>query len=124
MKPETETTIMKDHFMKSKKEAVTCLRAMGAELPDGMDPCSWEGVMTMYEDVLAHGKADKRAAAGMAVMKWMHYHEECETYAAVEAAEKILESEMSAPEEHAEEPAEEHVGTPAKPAPAEAPAKK
>lgn len=122
MKPETEATIMKDHFMKSKKEAVTCLRAMGAELPDGMDPCSWEGVMTMYEDVLAHGKADKRAAAGMAVMKWMHYHEECMTYAAVEAAEKILESEMSAPEEeHAEVPAEQ---APVEPVPAEAAPKK
>lgn len=122
MKPETEMTIMKDHFAKSKKEAVTCLRAMGAELPEGMDPCSWEGVMTMYEDVLAHGKADKRAAAGMAVMKWMHYHEECMTYAAVEAAEKILESEMSAPEdEHADTPAEQ---APAEQAPAEAAAKK
>lgn len=105
MKPETETAIMKDHFEKSKKEAVTCLRAMGAELPKDMDPCSWEGVMTMYEDVLAHGKADKRAAAGMAVMKWMHYHEECMTYAAVEAAGKILESEAAAPGEEA--PAEE-----------------
>lgn len=110
MKPETETTIMKDHFMKSKKEAVTCLRAMGAELPEGMDPYSWEGVMTMYEDVLAHGKADKRAAAGMAVMKWMHYHEECATYEALEKAERMLESEMEAP---AEEPAPVE---PAKPA--------
>lgn len=121
MKPETEATIMKDHFMKSKKEAVTCLRAMGAELPEGMDPCSWEGVMTMYEDVLAHGKPPQKAAAGMAVMKWMHYHEECMTYEAVEAAEKILESEMSAPEE---EHAEEHAETPAEPAPAGAAAKK
>ena len=122
MKPETEATIMKDHFEKSKKEAVTCLRAMGAELPDGMDPCSWEGVMTMYEDVLAHGKPAQKAAAGMAVMKWMHYHEECMTYAAVEAAEKILESEMSAPEEeHAEAPAEQ---APVEPAPAEAAPKK
>ena len=110
MKPETEMTIMKDHFMKSKKEAVTCLRAMGAELPEGMDPCSWEGVMTMYEDILANGKPAQKAAAGMAVMKWMHYHEECMTYAAVEAAEKILESEMEAP---AEEPAPTE---PAKPA--------
>lgn len=116
MKPETEATIMKDHFMKSKKEAVTCLRAMGAELPKDMDPCSWEGVMTMYEDVLAHGKPAQKAAAGMAVMKWMHYHEECMTYAAVEAAEKILESEMPVPEEeHAETPAEQ---APAEPAPA------
>lgn len=122
MKPETEATIMKDHFMKSKKEAVTCLRAMGAELPEGMDPCSWEGVMTMYEDVLAHGKPPQKAAAGMAVMKWMHYHEECMTYEAVEAAEKILESEMSAPEEeHAEAPAEQ---APVEPVPAEAAAKK
>ena len=117
MKPETETTTMKDHFAKGKKEAVTCLRAMGAELPEGMDPCSWEGVMTMYEDVLAHGKPPQKAAAGMAVMKWMHYREECMTYEAVEAAEKILESEMSAPEE-------EHAETPAEPAPAEAAAKK
>jgi hypothetical protein len=27
MKPETETAVMKAHFEKSKKEAVTCLRA-------------------------------------------------------------------------------------------------
>jgi len=121
MKPETEATIMKDHFMKSKKEAVTCLRAMGAELPEGMDPCSWEGVMTMYEDVLAHGKPPQKAAAGMAVMKWIHYHEECATYAAVEAAEKILESEMSAPEEHAEAPEDQ---APTEPVPAEPAAKK
>lgn len=33
MKPETETAVMKAHFEKSKREAVTCLRAMGAELP-------------------------------------------------------------------------------------------
>lgn len=122
MKPETETAVMKAHFEKSKKEAVTCLRAMGAELPDSMDPCSWEGVMTMYEDVLANGKPAQKAAAGMAVMKWIHYHEECATYAAVEAAEKILESEMSAPdEEHAETPAEP---VPAEPAPAEVAPKK
>lgn len=94
MKPETETAVMKAHFEKSKKEAVTCLRAMGAELPDTMDPCSWEGVMTMYEDVIAHGKPPQRAAAGMAVMKWIHYHEECATYAALEAAAKVVESEM------------------------------
>lgn len=36
MKPETEMAVMKAHFEKSKKEAVTCLRAMGAELPEGM----------------------------------------------------------------------------------------
>lgn len=94
MKPETETAVMKAHFEKSKKEAVTCLRAMGAELPDGMDPCSWEGVMTMYEDVLAHGKPPQKAAAGLAAMKWLHYHEECATYAALEAAEKVVEAEM------------------------------
>lgn len=110
MKPETEATIMKDHFMKSKKEAVTCLRAMGAELPDGMDPCSWEGVMTMYEDVLAHGKPAQKAAAGLAVMKWTHYHEECATYETLEKAEAVLEAEMEAP---AEEPAPVE---PAKPA--------
>lgn len=121
MKPETEATIMKDHFTKSKKEAVTCLRAMGAELPENMDPCSWEGVMTMYEDVLAHGKPPQQAAAGMAVMKWLHYHEECATYAAVEAAEKILDSEMSAPEEPAKAPAEQ---APEEPAPAEVAPKK
>lgn len=122
MKPETETAVMKAHFEKSKKEAVTCLRAMGAELPEGMDPCSWEGVMTMYEDVLAHGKPPQKAAAGMAVTKWIHYHEECMTYAAVEAAEKILESEMSVPEdEHAEAPAEQ---APVESAPAEAAPKK
>ena len=94
MKPETETAVMKAHFEKSKKEAVTCLRAMGAELPDGMDPCSWEGVMTMYEDVLANGRPEQRAAAGLAAMKWLHYHEECATYAALEAAAKVVESEM------------------------------
>ena len=94
MKPETETAVMKAHFEKSKKEAVTCLRAMGAELPDNMDPHSWEGVMTMYADVIADGTPDQKAAAGMAVMKWMHYHEECATYAALEAAEKVVESEM------------------------------
>lgn len=94
MKPETETAVMKAHFEKSKREAVTCLRAMGAELPEGMDPCSWEGVMTMYEDVLAHGKPEQKAAAGLAVMKWLHYHEECATYAALEAAAKVVESEM------------------------------
>ena len=94
MKPETETAVMKAHFEKSKKEAVTCLRAMGAELPDGMDPCSWEGVMTMYEDVVSHGKPAQKAAAGMAAMKWLHYHEECATYAALEAAEKVVESEI------------------------------
>ena len=120
MKPETEATIMKDHFMKSKQEAVTCLRAMGAELPEGMDPCSWEGVMTMYEDVLANGKPAQKAAAGMAVMKWMHYHEECMTYEAVEAAEKILESEMSVPEEEHAETLEEQVPA----VPAEAASKK
>jgi hypothetical protein len=65
MKPETEATVMKDHFMKSKEEAVTCLRAMGAELPEGMDPCSWEGVMTMYEDVIAHGKPPQNAQASI-----------------------------------------------------------
>lgn len=117
MKPETETAIMKDHFEKSKREAVTCLRAMGAELPKDMDPCSWEGVMTMYEDVLAHGRPSQKAAAGMAVMKWMHYHEECATYEALEKAEKMLESEMSAPEE-------EHAEVPAEPAPADAAQKK
>ena len=96
MKPETETAVMKAHFEKSKKEAVTCLRAMGAELPDGMDPCSWEGVMTMYEDVLANGKPAQKAAAGMAVMKWLHYHEECATYAALEKAEELLAAEAAA----------------------------
>ena len=30
MKPETETAIMKAHFDKSKRKAVTCLRVMGA----------------------------------------------------------------------------------------------
>lgn len=115
MKPETETAVMKAHFEKSKKEAVTCLRAMGAELPEGMDPCSWEGVMTMYEDVIAHGKPPQKAAAGMAVTKWVHYHEECETYAAIEAAAKVVESEMG---EGAAEPAKEE------PAPADADPKK
>lgn len=77
----------------------------------------------MYEDVIGHGKPGQRAAAGMAVMKWIHYHEECATYAAVEAAEKILESEMSAPEEHAEAPEEQAPAEPAS-APAEPAAKK
>lgn len=106
MKPETETAVMKAHFEKSKREAVTCLRAMGAELPDGMDPCSWEGVMTMYEDVIAHGKPAQRAAAGLAAMKWLHYHEECATYAALEAAEKVVESEMGDGDAGHAEPAE------------------
>lgn len=117
MKPETESAVMHDHFEKSKKEAVTCLRAMGAELPEGMDPCSWEGVMTMYEDVLAHGKPAQRAAAGLAVMKWLHYHEECATYAALEAAEKVVESEIGEGEsahEPAHEPANEPAHEPAK----------
>ena len=123
MKPETETAVMKAHFEKNKKEAVTCLRAMGAELPEGMDPCSWEGMMTMVADVFDHTKSgEKRSAAIGAFGKWIHYNEECATYAALEAAEKILESEMSAPEEeHAEAPAEQ---APAEPAPAEAAAKK
>lgn len=97
MKPETEMQVKKDLFMKKKREAVSCLRAMGAELPDGMDPCSWEGVMTMYHDVLANGSAEKRAAAGMAVNKWVHYHEECETMEAVAGAENILSVEMGEP---------------------------
>lgn len=119
MKPETETAVMKAHFEKSKREAVTCLRAMGAELPDNMDPCSWEGVMTMYEDVIAHGKPPQKAAAGMAVMKWIHYHEECATYAALEAAEKVVESEMGEGDaghgEPAQEPAQEPAKAPAAP---------
>ena len=105
MKPETETAVMKAHFEKSKKEAVTCLRAMGAELPENMDPCSWEGVMTMYEDVLASGRPEQKAAAGMAVMKWIHYHEECATYEAVEAAEKVVEAETGGAPEPGHEPA-------------------
>lgn len=104
MKPETETAVMKAHFEKSKKEAVTCLRAMGAELPDNMDPCSWEGMMTMVADVFDHTKSgEKRSAAIGAFGKWIHYNEECETYAALEAAAKVVESEMG---EGAAEPVE------------------
>ena len=115
MKPETETAVMKAHFEKSKKEAVTCLRTMGAELPDGMDPCSWEGVMTMYEDVLANGRPEQRAAAGLAAMKWLHYHEECATYAALEAAAKVVESEMGEGDAGHGEPVQEPVKAPAGP---------
>jgi hypothetical protein len=95
MKPETEMAVMKAHFEKSKKEAATCLRAMGAELPEGMDPCSWEGMMTMVADVFDHTKSgEKRSAAIGAFGKWIHYNEECATYAALEAAAKVVESEM------------------------------
>ena len=59
--------------------------------------------MTMVADVFDHTKSgEKRAAAIGAFGKWIHYNEECATYAALEAAEKVVESEMG---EEAAEPA-------------------
>lgn len=116
MKPETETAVMKAHFEKSKREAVTCLRAMGAELPAGMDPCSWEGMMTMVADVFDHTKSgEKRSAAIGAFGKWIHYNEECATYAALEAAEKVVESEMAEGDAEPPEAKKEPAKAPAAP---------
>lgn len=98
MKPETETTLMKQHFQDMQEDAARCLLAMGAEPKEGVEPRSWEGVMTMLEDVMGHGSPAQKAAAVLAAAKWMHGRMECETMLAREGAERLMEIEGAAPE--------------------------
>lgn len=97
MKPETETMLMKQHFQAMKESAAKCLLAMGAEPKEGVEPCSWEGMMTMLEDVMGHGSPAQKAAAVLAAAKWTHGHLECETMSALEGAETLLATEAGDP---------------------------
>lgn len=123
MKKTTECKFMKRRFEKMKSDAVNCLLASGAEVPQGVEPNSWEGMMALAEDVERHGKAQHRAGAMFAVAKWIHGCMELQTLEAKTEMEELLESEMAEEQPEGGKPAEEHPAEGEKPAEPE-PAKK
>jgi hypothetical protein len=95
MTDETEYKIKKALFARMREKAVACLHAMGACAGDH-EPDSWEGVMTMLEDVLAHSHdATKQSAAILASEKWMHAYLECETMKEVAETAEMIAHEMA-----------------------------
>jgi hypothetical protein len=77
MTQETKHKIKMKLLADAKERAVANLRSMDA-CPGDYEPNTWEGVMTMYADVLDRGSPEDKAAAGMAVSKWTWAHAECE----------------------------------------------
>lgn len=108
MKKTTECKLMKKRFEKMKSDAVKCLLASGAEVPQGVEPNSWEGMMALAEDIERHGKAQHRVGAMFAVAKWTHGCMELQTLEAKTEMEELLESEMAEEQPaEGEKPAEE-----------------
>lgn len=76
----------------------------GAEPGADVCPNSWEGMMAMVEDVMAHGSPEKKAGAVFAVACWVWGRKEHDLYEKV--AEIIDGMEAEAPAEAPEpEPA-------------------
>ena len=96
MTHETKKELKHGFYADSKKKAVMCMTAMGAKPKEGVEPDSWEGVMTMLEDVFKRGGYDEKAAGVLAVAKWIWAHMECEAEKVVEGAEAMVAKEIEA----------------------------
>lgn len=99
MTHETKIKVKMDFYEESKKQAVQCLRGMGAEVEGETDPNTWEGVMQMVSDVIRHGNADKQASAIMAAAKWSWANCECQVHRHVSETKEMIEKEVSAAKE-------------------------
>lgn len=99
MTHETKIKVKMDFYEESKKQAVQCLRGMGAEVEGETDPNTWEGVMQMVSDVIRHGNADKQASAVMAAAKWSWANCECQVHRHVSETKEMIEKEVEAAKE-------------------------
>jgi hypothetical protein len=73
------------------------MTAMGAKPKDGVEPNSWEGMMSMAEYVLGHRPTDGEVASTMmAVARWNAADVECGKYDAMKAAREMIEREVAA----------------------------
>lgn len=96
MTHETEMELKHGFYADAKKKAAMCMTAMGAKPKDGVAPDSWEGVMTMLEDVFKRGTDADKSAAVLAAAKWIWAHMECEAEKVVEGAEDMIAREVEA----------------------------
>ena len=101
MTQETKHKIKMKLLADAKERMVANLRSMSA-CPGEHEPNTWEGVMTMYADVLDRGSPEDKSAAGMATFMWTWAHAECEIRKAVAEMAALFAAEaqptrMSAP---------------------------
>ena len=97
MTHETKMEIKRDYYAKAREKAAMCLTAMGAKPKDGVEPNSWEGMMSMAEFVLDHKPtAAEEAAVMMAVARWNAAELECGKYDAMKAAREMIDREVAA----------------------------
>ena len=97
MTHETKMEIKRDYYAKAREKAAMCMTAMGAQPKDGVEPNSWEGIMSMAEYVLDHNPtADEKASVMMAVARWNAAELECGKYDAMKAAREMIEREVAA----------------------------
>ena len=97
MTQETKMEIKRDYYAKAREKAAMCLTAMGAKPKDGVEPNSWEGMMSMAEYVLDHKPtAAEEAAVLMAVSRWNAAEVECGKYDAMKAAREMIDREVAA----------------------------
>ena len=88
--------VKRDFYGKKREKAVGCLTAMGAD-PGGKDPGTWEGVMTMLEDVFARSKSPaEKSAAVLAACMWIWGHLECEAMEELARMENAFAREAAA----------------------------